>query len=327
MRRLLALVAFAAAAAPTAGGVPAVAQDSPPRIFAFLSRADGVERQRLAEFGHCVDVVAPNWYELEHPRVPVTPRAPDTDIVAMVAGAGAELWPVVNGDFTGVSAPLARARVRDRLAQRIARLASRHAYRGITLDLEGIDPAVRRGFTALVRKTDRALARQGRKLAVYVPRRTAAPPNNTSAPYNWRALASRANVVLASGYNEHYAGGSPGPITTSAGFAAVLDYAAGISRRNVAPTLGAFGYEWPHIGGRARLIPATFAEDDPRASQTGTYSDGEVSYATATGVVWSETTSGLLARSQMAADAGFRWLGLFSLGREPSSYWTGCTGG
>src|SRR5919108_4786975 len=138
MRRFLALAVVAAVAAPLAGASPAGALDSPPRTFAFLSRADGAERERLAEFGHCLDVVAPNWYELEHPRAPITPRAPDPDIVAMTSAAGGELWPVINGDFTGTSAPLAKARVRDRLASRGARLAPRHSYPGITLDLEGI---------------------------------------------------------------------------------------------------------------------------------------------------------------------------------------------
>ena len=302
----------------------ATAADAPPRTFAFLSHADGAERQRLAEFGRCVDVVAPNWYTLERPHRPIASRPPDADVVDLARRAGSELWPVVNAQLAGADASLARPRVRARLAQRIAGLARRFSYAGMTLDIEGIDPDLRPAFTDLVRRTDRRLAKERRRLAVYVPRRTSARPGYTAAPYGWASLSRTADLVLASGYNEHYAGSPPGPITTTAGFAAMLAYAGTVSRRNVAPTLGAFGYEWPYTGGPGRLIPATAAESDPLAALTGVYSDGEVNYLTTSGVVWSETAAGLLARASMAGDAGFRWLGLFSLGREPRSFWAGC---
>jgi spore germination protein len=319
-----ATTALLAAVAALASAAPAAAEDSAPRTFAFLSRADGAERRSLAEFGACIDVLAPNWYTLAAPRVPIEPRPPDADVVALARRAGSELWPVVNAQLGGRDSALARPRVRSRVAERIAGLARRFSFPGMTLDIEGLDPGLRPAFTDLVRRTDRRLAKERRRLAVYVTRRTAAPPSYSAAPYGWAALSRNADLVLASGYNEHYAGGPPGPITTSAGFAAMLDYAAGVSRHDVVPTLGAFGYEWPHAGGRATLVSAAAAESDPLAGLTGVHADGEVSYVTPTGVVWSETGAGLRARAEMAREAGFRWLGVFSLGREPRSFWTGC---
>ena len=320
--RLRTLLGACAATLLIAAGDAAAA--APAKTFAFLSRTGGVERQRLAEFGHCVDVLAPNWYAADPVTGAIPDRPPDADVVRMTRGAGGELWPVVNAQFGGGGRALERARVRRRVAHRIAGLARRHSYAGMTIDFEGMAPGLRAPFADLVRRADALLSRERRRLAVYVPRRTASAPNRSAAAYAWRRLAGTADLVLASGYNEHYSGSEPGPITTSTGFAAMLSYASGISRTRIAPTIGAFGYRWPHTGGRGQLISATEAESDPFAAVTGVEHDGEVNYSTPEGVVWSETASGLTGRAQMAADAGFRWLGLFSLGREPRAFWATC---
>ena len=171
-------------------------------------------------------------------------------------------------------------------------MAHRHSYDGLTLDIEGLDESVRDPYSDLVRRLDSRLARAGRGLAVYVPRRTSAPPGATAAPYDWAALSDAADLVLASGYNEHYSGGGAGPITTSAGFASVLDYAAGISTSRIAPTIGAFGYRWPFGGAPGELVSTREIEASP-PSFIGTYADGEVAYLTVGAVSWVETTEGM----------------------------------
>ena len=83
---------------------------------------------------------------------------------------------------------------------------------------------------------------------MYAPRRTA---HGGDQAYNWPTLARYANLLIASGYDEHSASGPPGPITTAAGFGQMLDYAARVSRWRVAPAIGAFGYS-----GRPAVAPA-----------------------------------------------------------------------
>jgi spore germination protein len=288
------------------------------RVFAFVSNQGGVEIERLREFGECVDVAGPNWYSLKSPRADIPPREPDARLMAAANASETEVWPVVNATFSGEA--LTAKPVRRQLARKVAALAKRHSYDGITLDIEGLDESVRDAYSALVRKLGSRLARAGRGLAVYVPRRTSEQPGATAAPYDWSALSRAADLVLASGYNEHYSGGPAGPITTSAGFASVLDYAARFSTRRIAPTIGAFGYRWPFGGGLGELVSTREIEASP-PSFIGTYSDGEVAYLTVGAVSWSETTEGMQMRRAAAAQAGFRWLGLFSLGRESPGFW------
>jgi len=288
------------------------------RVFAFMSHQGGIELERLRDFGECVDVVAPNWYSLDSPRGSVSSREPDMPVMDAAKNSGTEVWPVVNATFAGRA--LGDEPVRRRLTRRLAALARQHSYDGITLDIEGLAESVRDPYSDLVRRLDSRLARAKRSLAVYVPRRTSAPPGATAAPYDWASLSGAADLVLASGYNEHYSGGPAGPITTSAGFASVLDYAAGFSTTRIAPTIGAFGYEWPFGGGPGELVSTRQIEQSP-PSFIGTYSDGEVAYLTAGAVSWSETTEGMRMRRDAAAAAGFKWLGLFSLGRESPGFW------
>jgi spore germination protein len=226
------------------------------RTFAFVSHAGGAEQQRLRAFGDCLDVVAPNWYSMDPASGAIGPREPDADVVAGSRRFGYQLWPVINAQTGGKDA-IVDPRIRARIAAGAAALAARYGYDGITLDIEGITPQQGSAYTRLVAAVSAGLHRDGRKLAVYAPRRTDAPPVDSAAGYDWGRLSRLADLLLVSGYNEHYAGGEPGPVATGPGFDDVVGYASSISRRRVAPILGAFGYAWPDSGERARARSAS----------------------------------------------------------------------
>ena len=134
---------------PAAAAVPEPVPAGEQRTFAFVSHAGGVEEQRLAEFGDCLDVVAPNWYSLDPQTGRVGARDPDADVVAGSRRDGYELWPVINAQTGGERALLSPAG-RARIAAAAGALAARHGYDGLTLDIEGIAPEQRSAFTRLV---------------------------------------------------------------------------------------------------------------------------------------------------------------------------------
>ncbi len=317
---LLAALAVAglACAAGGSGGRPA-RPGPPPRVFAFVSDLGGAELARLRSVGARIDVVAPNWYELTDLaggtlRAPHAGRASRLQEVARSRGVA--VWPVVNGRTGGSgawTAPAARARI----AAALAGVAAAPGHAGVTLDLEELRPDQRAAFTALVRQTAARVHAAGRRLAVYVPR-------GAGGAYDWRALAERADLLLASGYNEHWAGGAPGPITTSAGFDDVLDRGlAAAGPRRLAPVLGAFGYRWS-APGRGRLISSADGEARRRArGGAARRADGAVRFRDGSATVVYESASGLRRRAAAARAAGARWIALFSLGREPVTFWPG----
>jgi spore germination protein YaaH len=225
------------------------------------------------------------------------------------------VWPAVNartGGSRAWEAPVARARIVASL--RAAALAP--GASGVTLDMEELEPSQRAAFTRLVGEAASALHAADRRLAVYVSR--------TGAEYDWKALAHRADLLLAAGYNESWAGGRPGPITTPKGFEEVVDrslQAAG--RRKAVPLLGAFGYRWP-ASGRGRLIGSDDALRLRRKLRAhGQRADGNERFTHGEETVVYATAAGLRARWREARGAGVRWIGLFSLGREPERFWDG----
>lgn len=290
------------------------AEAPPPRVFAFVSDRGGAELARLRAVGARIDVVAPNWYALDAASG-LLRGAPRDAVLAVAHKHGVRVWPVVNARTGGSRAwepPAARARVVAALrAVALARGAS-----GATLDMEELLPGQRAAFAALVHEAATALHAVHRRLAVYVPRRGRA--------YDWRALARHADLLLASGYNESHAGSRPGPVSTSAGFEAVVSRALDTAgQAKAVPLLGAFGYRWP-AAGRGELI----ASDDAlalrrRLRAPARIADGNERFRAGGATVVYATAAGLRARARDASRRGARWIGLFSLGREPAHFWVG----
>jgi hypothetical protein len=294
-------------AGPGAGiGPPAPRPGPPPRVLAFVSDLGGAELRRLRQVGDRLDVVAPNWHGVSLSSGAFSGPGRDPALLRVARGHGVRVWPVVNAIGGGrfLTDPAARGR----LVEQLTRLPRAHGYAGVTLDFEEFPVAERDDFTALVAEVGAELHARGQRLAVYVPR--------GSDAYDEAALARLADLVLASGYNEHWAGGPAGPVATLDGFAAVSRRAVGIAGEKAAPVLGAFGYRWPAGGGTATMISSVEAEA-LRARIGGApgafAADGDaVHYATA---------ADLRAQLRAAREARAHWVALFSLGREPAGFW------
>jgi hypothetical protein len=315
-----ALVGLAAVAVLGITGPGADAPASPPRrVFAFLSRADGRELTRLAQIGRRISVLAPNWYELDVARGSMREPWDRTPVLAAARRAGVPVWPVVNartGGSAAIDDPLSRARA----VRAVVRVASDPAYAGVTLDVEELLATQRDSYSAFVREVASALSVRRRKLAVYAPRPTR---GGSALAYDWPALAAAADLLLVATYNETGPQGPPGPLDSSAGYADVLARAAAVSRERTAPIVGAIGYAWGRRG-PGRLLSIVDAEQrraNCRARRT--VADGNASYRCGGDAIHYATVEGLRSRASAAGAAGFRWFALFSLGREPRSFWNG----
>lgn len=311
------ILALVAAAALVLAREARPAPGPPPKVFAFVSRLEGAELERLERVGARIDVVAPNWYSLD-PASGLL-RAPirgDADALLQTAlEHGVRMWPTVNA-LTGGSEAWTSPAARGRIVASLRAAALGPGASGVTLDMEELRPHQRAAFSALIEEAAAGLHQVDRKLAVYVPR----PGPGEGASYDWRAIARHADLLLASGYNEHWAGGRPGPISTSKGFDAVTERALKLAgKRKAVPTLGAFGYRWPRSG-RGSLISTTDAER-LRGQRSHTRRDGAERFRAGGDTVVYETAAGLRARARAARAAGARWIGLFSLGREPARFW------
>jgi hypothetical protein len=316
---LVVLTGLAAARAVLPDRSSGRAPGPPPRVFAFVSSTGGRELARLERLGARIDVAAPNWYALDAASGRLA--GPDPRTVQRLLGAarphGVRVWPVVNVR-TGGSRAWEPAAAQARVARSLEVAALGEGAAGVTLDMEELTASQRAAFTALVAGAAQQLHAAGRRLAVYVPR----PGPGGAAAYDWAALARHADLLLTAGYNEHWSGGRPGPIATTAGFAAVVDQGLRLAgAAKAVPLLGAFGYRWP-APGRGALLSSIDADRLRRAHRArGRTTDGTTRFRVGADTVVYETAAGLRARAALARAHGARWIGLFSLGREPIAFW------
>lgn len=292
----------------------------PPRVFAFLSHAGGRERSDLARLGRKISVLAPNWYGLDLRTGRVQGPTGNSPILHEARRLGVGVWPVVNARAGG-AALLHRRAVWRRLVHAIVRIGTVPGYAGVTIDIEELAASDRAAFSALVARVAARLHRHGRKLAVYAPGTDGV---GSGAAYDWSSLAHSANLLLVSTYARGVGSPTPGPASSATSFAAAAGRAAAVSARRVAPTLEAVGYSWPAAGGPARIIPARGAARRRSGCRVKVRRrDGVASFRCHGHLVYYPTAHGLRAEVRDARDRGIRWIGLFSLGREPSRFWKG----
>jgi hypothetical protein len=285
----------------------------------FVSSVGGREIARLERLGADIDVAAPNWYALDAASGRLA--GPDLRtahrLLDVALPRGVRVWPTVNVR-TGGSRTWEPAGAQARLVRSLEVAALGEGASGVTLDMEQLRADQRDEFTALVTAAARRLHAAGRQLAVYVPR----PGPGGGAAYDWAALARGADLLLTAGYNEHWSGGPPGAISTSDGFEQVVDRGLALAGpAKAVPLLGAFGYRWAGRG-RGTLLSSIDADRLRRTHNARTRrSDGAARFRVGPDTVVYETAAGLRARAAAARAHGARWIGLFSLGREPIAFW------
>jgi hypothetical protein len=314
--RVIAALALVVAAVSVSGDRPPPPQGPPPKVFAFVSHRGGAEVRRLERVGAKIDIVAPNWYALEPAsgllHAP-TGRQPG-ELLATARKRDVRVWPVVNARTAGSPAWRSRG-ARARIVASLRAAALGPGASGVTLDMEGLQPGDREAFSALVHEATAALHAVHRALAVYVSR--------AGPAYDWAAIGQAADLLLAAGYNQSWAGGKPGPISTSEGFADVVTRAQAAAGPKAVPLLGAFGYRWPRHG-RGELIASDDALRLRRARHAHVRrADGQERFHVGHDTIVYETAAGLRKRFRAARAAGVRWIGLFTLGREPAHFWPG----
>ena len=299
----------------------AASPPTPPRIMVlafFEERGGSAAFARLQAEASRISVLIPESYDFDAATQTAVLRSPPRPAVAAFAyGRGIGVWPAVNAQLGGrplFGDPAKRARA----VASIAAVAAR--WDGVTVDIEGVAPGDRDGFTAFVQALARAVHRKGKGVAIYLPRRTATTVTSWAAPYDYPAIAAACDHVLVGSYSESWE--HPGPVVTDAGYRDLLDYLAGISPTKLSPTIGTLSERWPPGAGKPVVGLSDEVGAFPGRVRVGA-AGGEDGFSDRGGdTVWYETPQALVARVKAAREAGFSTVGLFILGHEPLSFWS-----
>jgi spore germination protein len=209
-----------------------------------------------------------------------------------------------------------------RAIENMLTLVEDNGYDGVNLDWEGIAPSEQNNFTDFVQQLAEVFHRHGYYVTLSLPAETGYEPNNSwTGAYNYPALAKSADLLMIMAYDEHYAGGSPGPIASPQWVKLVLNYTiSAVPPSKVVLGIPGYGYDW----GGAGTVALSYSQAQSLEQQyTGQSSLNHFVYVQDGQVhsVWFEDTQSLLSKINLVSDYELRGIALWRLGIEDPKMW------
>ncbi len=326
-RRITALalpVLFACAAGFSSPSPPATSTSHPRAEFwAFTAFWDPRSKAALSAHARDLDATVTTWVALDTatslPRIlhrdPTTRRRRERRTMMMVTSwNGSEFHPASVRRLGGDSTLLAR------VAHTVANAGAADRMRGAVLDFEDHEPADLPALLRVMRTLADTL--HARRLG---PVTVAIPAADTLA-YPARAfLDAGADYVMPMLYDQHWSGGSAGPVAAPAWAEQALRTRvgeAGASR--VVAALPLYGYQWPRTG-KGKTV--TFAEATRAARDAGTTLRRDSSTATLraqlpdSGDIWVSDAALLQRLVRIGQSLGVHRFALWHIGQEDPGVW------
>jgi|GEM_PF-1850173 len=202
-------------------------------------------------------------------------------------------------------------------------------YKGINIDIEGIYSYNRNHYTTFLSEIYSALKPLGYTISVSVPAKTVDSPNYSwTYAYDYAAISNYSDYIILMTYDEHYPGGSAGPVASIDWVTNVIKYAVTvIPKEKIYFGLAAYGYDWSNNGTKAYSINgcynlavnngATIHWDNSSKCPYFNYTDSDGIDHT----VWFENSYSIEYKLDIVNSYNLGGIGIWRLGLENSDYW------
>lgn len=218
---------------------------------------------------------------------------------------------------------------RSNFKSNLVNILKNNNYKGVNIDIEGIYSSNRNHYTTFLSEIYSALKPLGYTMSVSVPAKTADNPNYTwNYAYDYAAISNYADYILLMTYDEHYPGGSAGPVASIGWVNNVVKYATTvIPKEKIYLGLAAYGYDWSgnetkaySINGIYNLATSNGAVinwDNVSKSSYFSYIDSSGKNHT----VWFENSMSIEYKLDLVNSYNLGGVGIWRLGLENSDYW------
>lgn len=239
---------------------------------AFYVSWDAASFSSLREYARQLDLLFPVWLQVLTPDGHLQAVDPQTnnrfDVVQngnlhpvddtvmpfiKSEGTSLDVFPVVQNfdgsDFVpGIVDFLNNPDARQRFRGEIAQFLASDRYRGLMIDFESFPKSGQPGYVALLRELSSDLHAKGMKLYVSVQVR--------NEDYDYSAISAAVDGVVIMNYDEHYPGGTPGPVASQDWFTANVQAAMKIIPKDkLICAIGNYGYDWVVKPKKGKLPP------------------------------------------------------------------------
>ncbi|TGE32291.1 glycosyl hydrolase family 18 protein [Desulfosporosinus sp. Sb-LF] len=197
---------------------------------------------------------------------------------------------------------------------------------GVHVDFEGVEAPYRIPFLSFLESLRAELHNRGLLLTIAIP----AKRSEWEAPgYDFAGIGRLCDSITLMTYDEHYAGGSPGPIASLPWMTDTLDYAIRyIPNEKLLLGIPVYGYDWSNEPTRIvpmRDIPNLVAQtnarilwSDPAVEPYFYYWRGRTKHT-----LWYENELSSKVRLGFVKSYRLRGVAIWRLGYETSRFWQG----
>lgn len=327
-RRFIGIVALAFSLAASVTAKPT--QRSVTGYF-WLPDKDSSPYWTLADHVDCFTALAPTW--LSYDASGKFTDNTDYRLIRYAHEHGLKITPLVaNSPFNAkVARPIFEndAAVQKNVALLLATVKASGAD-GINVDIEGVAPADRPLYNAFIAALCTAFHAENLIVTLDLPAKTADAPTAEWAGFaDYEFLGKQADQLQLMCYDEHWSGGSAGPIASIPWVRKVLAYVTTIvPKSKVVMGVPFYGYDWPSTGKTAEVtgirayeLLSTYHQTPKWDADAQTY---WFEYTDSTGVrhtAYFEHERTLRARLELAKEFGIAGIAIWRLGEESSGYW------
>ena len=222
---------------------------------------------------------------------------------------------------------LSSSELRSKAINQIADEIKSRDLDGVDLDFESVDTTQRQNYVTFVKELRQEL---GNDKLINI---SAMPRSGSSQTwldgYDYKGLAQYADTITLMCYNEHYSGGSPGPVASYPWVKKVIEYtlSQGVDSKQIIIALGSYGYDWP-AGSSATSVynstaitnaqnyGATIYRDTTSGCPFYVYYKDQVKHT-----VWFEDATSLSQKAALAVEYDLGGIGFWKLGNITDSIW------
>jgi spore germination protein YaaH len=243
-----------------------------------------------------------------------------------------ELLALISNNFSGSIGKtlLESSQNRTNLINNILNELENYKYKGVNIDLEGIYASNREHYTTFMSELYNKLNPLGYIVTASVPAKTSDNPNFTwSAAYDYSQISKYTDKIAIMTYDEHYPGGTPGPVASINWVQQVIDYAVTvIPKEKILLGTAAYGYDWSENGTKAYGINGIYnlaANNNAEIKWDSVSQTPYFNYTDSLGVyhsVWFENSTSLAYKLDVVNTMDLKGIAIWRLGLEDEDYWT-----
>lgn len=255
-----------------------------------------------------------------------------TNQINYANSSGIKALVTVQNNFDGsIAKPLLESSVnRQALINNLLNSVKVNGYKGVNVDLEGVYYYDRSYLTTFMNELYSVMHSQGYYVTICVPAKTSdSATDSWSGAFDYAALSNYADQIILMAYDEHYPGGTPGPVASIGWVENVVKYSSTvIPKGKILLGTAAYGYDWSSSGTKAYGISGIYNLASTYGAVIKWDSVSQCPYFTytdASGIghtVWFENAQSLSYKLNLVNSYNLSGIAIWKLGLENADYWT-----